>query len=125
MKITQLNHVAVHVADVEQSTRFYRDLLGLPTMPRPGFSFPGAWFRVGQGDDFQEVHLIGRPVGDAPPPRERHVAFMVDDIDAWAEALREKGVEHTGPKLRPDGAKQVFLRDPDGHVIELCTPPAK
>jgi hypothetical protein len=29
------------------------------------------------------------------------------------------GVEHLPRKTRPDGASQLFLRDPDGHVIEL------
>jgi catechol 2,3-dioxygenase-like lactoylglutathione lyase family enzyme len=47
MKTLQLNHVAIHVADVERSVHFYRDVLQLEPLPRPAFKFPGAWFRLG------------------------------------------------------------------------------
>jgi lactoylglutathione lyase len=56
MEFLQLNHVALHVADIERSAAFYRDVLKLEPIPRPAFTFPGAWFRLG-GD--QELHLIG------------------------------------------------------------------
>ena len=59
MKILELNHVAIHVADVERSSAFYRDVLRLEMIPRPAFDFPGAWFRLGAA---QELHLIGRRV---------------------------------------------------------------
>lgn len=117
MKITQLNHVAVHVADLERSRRFYREVLGLEEVTRPQFSFPGAWFRVADG---QELHLIGGEVEKALPPRERHTALRVDDVDAFVRHLAKSGVEVVGPAHRPDGMRQLFLRDPDGHVFELC-----
>lgn len=38
--------------------------------------------------------------------------------------MKELGVPIVdGPKSRPDGYIQVFVTDPDGHVIELCSPP--
>ena len=122
MKTTQLNHVALHVQDVERSCRFYADVLQLKPLPRPAFSFPGAWFQLGAD---QELHLIGdreRPVVSGS--RGNHYALMVDDIDAWEGHLRERGVEYAPRRTRPDGAYQVFFQDPDGHTIELCTPPA-
>lgn len=122
MKITQLNHVALHVADVDRSTRFYRDM-GLSEIDRPAFNFPGAWFRIGAD---QELHLIARSAQDAEGysiPRERHWAMRVDDIAAAAAHLQSCGIEFESAKPRPDGAKQIFLRDPDGHVVELCELP--
>ena len=56
MLVRQLNHVALHVANVDESIAFYRDTLKLPIMDRPAFDFPGAWFRLGKD---QELHLIG------------------------------------------------------------------
>ena len=53
MNIAQLNHVAIHVADVERSLVFYRDVLRLEPIPRPAFTFPGAWFQLGID---QELH---------------------------------------------------------------------
>ena len=122
MKVTQLNHVAVDVTDLAVSDAFYCDVLGLKKIDRPAFNFPGSWFRLGID---QELHLLARPTSERAPARDRHWAMMVDDINAFAKHLREQQIEFTGPKPRPDGAHQIFLRDPDGHVIELCTRPGK
>ena len=117
MKIDQLNHVALHVADVTVSTAFYRDVLGLAPLARPDFGFPGAWFRIGVD---QELHLIsGRDPEIVGGNRSTHYAMRVTDADAAAARLREHGVDFSGPKARPDGAKQIFFKDPDGHTVEL------
>ena len=121
MKILELNHVALHVADVEKSGDFYRKILLLDPMPRPAFSFPGAWFRLGAN---QELHLIGErgePVSSGN--RSNHFALRVDELDSWESHFQKLGANFRPRKQRPDGAWQVFLRDPDGHVIELFTPP--
>jgi catechol 2,3-dioxygenase-like lactoylglutathione lyase family enzyme len=121
MKTTQLNHVAIHVEDVAASQRFYEDVLHLEPMPRPSFPFPGAWYRLGED---QELHLIGErsdPVHSHN--RGNHFALMVDDIDAWENYFRERQIEYVPRRTRPDGAYQIYLHDPDGHAIELCTPP--
>ena len=120
MRITQLNHIAIHVDDLARSCRFYDDVLQLQRVDRPNFGFAGAWYRLGVD---QELHLIARKPAQHTVPRERHWALMVDDIDAWAQHLRDHSIEFTGPAPRPDNAFQMFLHDPDGHVIELCTPP--
>ncbi len=121
MKIHELNHVAVPVADVERSCEFYRTVLQLEAMPRPAFDFPGAWFRLGTN---QELHLIGRrEPAAASGSRSNHFALQVDDIEAWEEHLKKTGAQFRLKKQRPDGAWQIFLCDPDGHFIELFTPP--
>ena len=114
----ELNHVAIHVADVSRSAAFYRTALRLELLPRPAFDFPGAWFRLGAA---QELHLIGRSGPLAPTDGNNHFALRVEDIAAWAAHLRQVGVEFNS-QLRPDGARQIFLSDPDGHFIELFTP---
>ena len=121
MKIQELNHVALHVADVARSCEFYRGVLQLEQISRPAFTFPGAWFRLGAD---QELHLIGdrsEPVNSGH--RGNHFALRVDALDSWEAHLKKVGAEFRPRKQRPDGAWQVFLRDPDGHVIELFTPP--
>ena len=119
MQITQLNHVGLHVADLDRSRVFYGEMLGLREIPRPDMGFPGAWYRVGTD---QEIHLIGRaPRGGAfTPPRERHVALAVSAMEDVERALAARGVAYAPPKSRADGALQLFVRDPDDHVIELC-----
>ncbi len=119
MKILQLNHIALHVADVTRSTTFYRDVLGLELIPRPAFSFPGAWFRLGLD---QELHLIGgRDADTQSHNRGNHWALMIDDMDAWEADFQARNIEYLPRRTRPDGAFQIYLIDPDGHYIELCT----
>ena len=119
MKIIELNHVALHVQDVERSCAFYRTVLKLEPMARPAFTFPGAWFRLGV---HQELHLIGdRSEAVYSHSRGNHFALSVDDLGAWEEHLRAARAEYQPPKRRPDGATQIFVRDPDGHVIELVS----
>lgn len=120
MKIQQLDHVALHVADVEVSSKFYGEVLQLPAMQRPDFDFPGAWFRFGET---QELHLIGDRTAEVQSHnRGTHFALKVDDMDAWEEQLKSQGVEYFPRKFRPDGAQQIFFKDPDGHFVELCQP---
>src|SRR5882757_8458029 len=90
MKIQELNHVAIHVADVERSSAFYRDMLRLELLPRPAFDFPGAWFRLGA---VQELHLIGRRGPVAVTDGNNHFALRVDDIAAWEKHLQATGAE--------------------------------
>lgn len=122
MKILELNHVAITVADVKRSCDFYERVLRLTSLPRPAFDFPGAWFRLGAA---QELHLIG---GRGEPAfsgsRGNHFALQVDDLMAWEQHLQSVGADYRPRKQRPDGAWQIFLRDPDGHYLELFTPPA-
>jgi catechol 2,3-dioxygenase-like lactoylglutathione lyase family enzyme len=118
MKIFELNHVAVHVADVVRSREFYRGVLRLEPLPRPAFDFPGAWFRLGAA---QELHLIGRAGPFAPVSANNHFALRVNDLAGWEKHLQQAGADYRPKKQRPDGAWQIFLRDPDGHYIELFT----
>ncbi|MCS7470197.1 VOC family protein [Stieleria sp. ICT_E10.1] len=120
MNVHQLNHVALHVADVPVSVAFYRDVLCLPAMDRPAFDFPGAWFRLGVD---QELHLIGdrdQPVHSSH--RGTHLALIVDDLDDWEKHLDAHQATRLPRRIRPDGAQQTFVQDPDGHWIELCVP---
>ncbi len=118
MEIIDLNHVALHVKDVELSAAFYREKVGLPDMPRPDFPFPGAWFRIGVN---QELHLIaGRELAVVADKRGTHFALQVDSIqEAW-DLMEERGLEPYSRQTRPDGAFQFYVDDPDGHVIEFC-----
>jgi len=121
MIFSQLNHVALHVADIERSVEFYRDVLRLEPIPRPAFTFPGAWFRLGAD---QELHLIGERTREVnSQTRGNHFALLVDDFDAWERYLTDNHVHFLPRRTRPDGALQLYVIDPDGHHIELCTLP--
>jgi glyoxylase I family protein len=124
----RLQHCGLIVADLERSRRFYGGALGLEEVERPhNFVFAGAWFQV--GDD--QLHLLaerdttGSAGGIDPGPSASvglatHIALEVDDLGPALARLAEHGVELIGgPMPRGDGYDQVFVRDPDGYVIEL------
>lgn len=130
MQIRSLDHVALIVQDVDRSRQFYAEVLGMTEAARPEtFTFPGAWFRSGSA----EVHLIGEAeAGRAaiiqPAYYERelsrgylpHVAFEVPDLVAARQHLEQCDVPLVGgPNSRGDGVTQLYIRDPDGYVVEL------
>jgi catechol 2,3-dioxygenase-like lactoylglutathione lyase family enzyme/uncharacterized protein YunC (DUF1805 family) len=130
IQVKSLDHVTIVVKDLEISRRFYVDVLGMRQVPRPGFSFDGLWFQAGK----TQIHLILEFAGSGPAgnllaaekrsSRTQHFAFEVADAVAVVPRLRECGANIlSGPKPRPDGYIQTFVTDPDGHVVELCSPP--
>ncbi len=120
MKHIHLNHVALLVASVSRSSAFYENVLGLEPIGRPNFDFPGAWYRLG---DDQELHLICQGGDTQTRSGANHFALMVDDMDAAVATLEQRGGQIARRQVRPDGAEQIYLRDPDGHTIEVCTAP--
>jgi catechol 2,3-dioxygenase-like lactoylglutathione lyase family enzyme len=123
-----LQHCGLIVADLDRSRGFYGGALGLEEVPRPhNFAFEGAWFQVGE----DQIHLLverettGR-AGAYDPGRSvavglaTHVALEVDDLAEAIRRLDDHGVPLVGgPMPRGDGHDQLFVLDPDGHVIEL------
>lgn len=128
LAVKAIDHVTLVVADLERSRQFYVDLLGMEEVPRPDFGFPGLWFQAGM----TQIHLnaAGPEAGsagiryDAPKvTRALHIAFAVEDAEAAASSLRQRGVDITaGPRRRPDGAVQLYVLDPDGHQVEITSP---
>jgi glyoxylase I family protein len=119
LALAGMNHISFPVRDLERSVHFYRDVLGLAPIPRPDLPFPGAWL----GSNGIQVHLIvppeGAPLGSPRPslnPLGGHVAFTIADYDAVVAALHAAGIE-TLEAGREIG--QLWVRDPDGHLIEL------
>ena len=117
IRIHELNHVALHVRDMDASMRFYGEVLGLPLLPRPAFGFPGAWYALGS----QELHLIEEKTLTEAERRHHHFALLVDDTQAAQQELEARGVTEFHHSQRPDGAVQLFFHDPDGYRIEMYT----
>jgi catechol 2,3-dioxygenase-like lactoylglutathione lyase family enzyme len=123
--VKSLDHVTIVVRDLAATRRFYVDVLGMQEVPRPGFDFQGQWFQAGA----TQIHTILEFAGSGPAgngagnnSRGHHFAFVVDDAEAWVQRLAEFGLAPISPpRHRPDGAVQVFVQDPDGHLVELCS----
>ena len=91
-------------------------------IPAPDFPFPVRWLRVG---DLQ-LHLFQ---SEDPAPRTHHFGIDVDDFEAAYRKVGELGVgEGSGYFSRvyqlPDGAVQLYVRDPAGNLVEINWPDA-
>jgi catechol 2,3-dioxygenase-like lactoylglutathione lyase family enzyme len=125
---TSFDHVTIICADLEATRRFYIDFLGMTEVPRPAFKFPGLWFQLGnvQIHATQESPEAGKAGwadrGNKIVSRGHHIAFAVDDASDSLKIAEAHGVRIASPlQQRPDGYKQVYLYDPDDHVVELVS----
>ncbi|MBA3024258.1 MAG: VOC family protein [Gammaproteobacteria bacterium] len=118
--ILGIHHVTFISSDLARSRGFYEGLLGLKADPkRPLMSFDGVWYDVAPG---QQIHLMLLPNPDAGVERplhggrDRHVAFMVEDVKTLASHLLSAGVAFT---LSQSGRSALFCRDPDDNALEF------
>lgn len=145
-------HTGLHVADLDRSIAFYRDVLGLRLVhlqeqanpyTRSLVGYPDAQLRVAQfavpgdrgGVSSHDVELVEYVVPRGAPqdpqrhrPGSAHLAFVVDDIDTEYRRLTEAGVRFVSPPNRIDagvnrGGAACYLLDPDDITLELVQPP--
>ncbi len=122
MPALRLNHVSVHADDLEKSAQFYERVFGLERLPTPRFRDTTViWLRLGD----QQIHLFTRETG---PPRYHHFGLEVDDFHVVYRAAKEVGAldpkafGRSAVRELPDGAVQMYLRDPAGNLIEVVWP---
>jgi glyoxylase I family protein len=127
LRIAGLHHITLLVADVERSLAFYRNVLGMRLVKQ-----------TVNDDDRNARHLI---FGDENGPlvtcleypdleegtvgrgSTHHFALAVgseEELRAWRDYLTSKGVATTEVLDRTD-FKSIYLRDPDGHIVEIAT----
>lgn len=119
----KLNHVAVYVSDLKKSTEFYEKILGLKQIPEPFHDGKHTWFTIGAAG---HIHLVEGEKKTYDRHRNDHLCFSVKSVDAFITLLNQNHIEYTNwpgdakaPTLRTDGVKQIYFKDPDGHLIEI------
>ncbi len=117
MRATGFTHVSIGARDLEESARFYKDFFGMEEVPSPDFPGPVRWLRVGE----LQLHLF---LDEEPAPAWHHFALDVDDFEAAYARAEELGVRDRYSAVRelPDGAVQMYLRDPAGNLVEVNWP---
>jgi lactoylglutathione lyase len=121
----KLNHIGVYVSDLKVSTAFYENILGLKQIPEPFHDGRHTWFSIGSAG---HMHLI-QGIGEKKTferDRNDHLCFSVQNLDAFIANLDKNHIEYTNfpgtakePTVRPDGVKQIYFKDPDGHLLEI------
>jgi catechol 2,3-dioxygenase-like lactoylglutathione lyase family enzyme len=130
LRIAGLHHVTVICQDARRSVDFYRNVLGMRLVKQ-----------TVNADDRGARHLFfgdeeGRPgtlvtcleyaeldEGTVGRGSTHHFALAVEseeELHAWREYLTSRGIPCT-EVLDRSYFKSLYLRDPDGHIVELAT----
>jgi catechol 2,3-dioxygenase len=127
VKVSELGHVSLFVRDLEASTRFYRDLLGLT---ESGRGKNGRIVFLSAGRHHHDLSLESARTEGLPPikgaPGLYHIAFRVgatpDELAAARAVVEAAGLTPFGEMAGP---RPCFcVRDPDANEIELYIEPA-
>ena len=99
------------------STDFYGDVLGLRPVMDHG------WI-VTLADPQRPGAQISLMTHDATAPVVPEASIQVDDVDACYEAAVALGAQIVHPLTdEPWGVRRFFVRDPDGHVVNVSSHP--
>ena len=145
---SRIHHTGYTVSDLDRSVAFYRDLLGcevIATQEKEGgylaaiVGYPDAHVRMAHlrlpgGDHVIELFEYLAPPGGSADVEPRnvgasHLCFVTDDLAGLHERLLTAGVSLVSAPVEVDtginaGGYGLYLRDPDGIMVELFQPPA-
>ncbi|HJU05168.1 MAG TPA: VOC family protein [Nitrospiraceae bacterium] len=126
MRVKKLLHTRMRVSDMEQTIRFYTDVLGLEVLERktsPRGSHL-AFLKVPNSEELIELASFP-PSGPVKVQEDLvHLAFEVENLDTTIEELNAKQVNITdGPTRSSSGSRFIFIDAPDGYEIELIERP--
>ena len=143
MTIQRMDHVGIVVEDLEAATEFFL-LLGLERqgggevegeevdriVGLDGVRSELVMLQTQDGQRLLElVKFHSPPIPDGDPsapahaPGIRHLAFVVDDVDALVSGLRERGTELVGELVSYGNSYRLcYVRGPEGIIVELAEP---
>jgi len=147
MEIKRIDHYSIRTLDVEASRKFYTDVIGLTVGPRPEFKFPGLWLYNGKppadlehsNGNYGIVHVMGidpndpqglvDTVGYVDPETLQagtgsldHIALSVTGRESIVGRCTRAGLKYFERSVPTLGLHQMFLKDPNGVMIELNFP---
>jgi len=133
--INGLIEAALFVQNLSRARDFYQHVVGLEKLQE---SEVGCVFVVAKGQllllvSHEKASVPSKTPGGEVPPcvgaagrilGAGHIAFAVAEaeLDAWRGRLESHGVEVLSEVAWERGARSLYFRDPDGHLLELATP---
>lgn len=133
---TRAHHIGITVSNLEATLPFYRDVLGLEVVDR--FTVSGEAFATGVGVPDATGHFVHLDAGGArvelvsyepsgesrsrervDQPGATHLGLAVEDVEAFYGDLSEDVETISEPRTTESGATILFVRDPEGNLVEL------
>ncbi|WP_236033084.1 VOC family protein [Algoriphagus pacificus] len=119
----KVNHIAVHVSDLETSKKFYESIVGLKEIDEPFKDGLHAWYDIGGG---AALHIIEAPNVPTQISKVNHLCFSMKDMDSFIKTLQDTNYpfeswpgEKGKVTIRVDGIRQIYIQDPDGMWLEI------
>lgn len=120
-KAVKINHVTLIVDNLEKAGAFYEQELGLEPLPAFHFDYPVMFFKF---NDQQQLHISE---WEDRTSFRGHICVQVDDFNSIFFRMKALNAIDVNPwgKVRklPDGAMQMFVRDPAGNLVEISSVP--
>ncbi len=130
MSIARFGYAIIYVPDVRSTLDFYTRAFGF----EQGFVAPdGSYGELSTGDttlsfaseELGASHFETGFVRHSPanPPLGTELALVTDDVDATIQAALDAGAHLLVPaETKPWGQTVGWVRDPNGVLLEICTP---
>ncbi|WP_332119365.1 VOC family protein [Azorhizobium caulinodans] len=119
----------LYVEDLDRAAGFYEGVLGLsPMLADERFrAYPlerTVLLLFKRGTALETIHLPGGTIPPHDGAGRLHFALSVraEDIAPWRAHLAHHGVAIEGETRWPKGGHSLYVRDPDGHLLELVSP---
>jgi catechol 2,3-dioxygenase-like lactoylglutathione lyase family enzyme len=113
--VERTDFVSVPVTDLERSTGFYGETLGLERVPGHG-----AWPEFQLGENVSLYLMDPTNIGqEFSGPHTANIALRVADVEDVRAELEGRGVDFEGDTLDTGVCHMAFFRDPDGNALML------
>ena len=120
---------AIYVEDLVRAAAFYEQVMDLPVMVSDdrfrAYDIGGqsVFLVFKRGATLETVHLPGGTIPPHDGHGPLHLAFGIkaDELPAWEQRLKDKGVVIEARTDWPRGGKSIYFRDPDNHLLEMVT----
>ena len=114
--VEKISAVTFRVAKMNDSVRFYRDILGMELL----YGGENAHFSSLRANNAQSA-ILNLELG-VPVTEWGRLIFHVADVDACWKKLEENGFDPEVPRDASWGERYFHMRDPDGHELSFARP---